>query len=121
MRGSKLTPIAEAARILEIGGARPALWLLRRLRSFEAEHSVTLLVSTGTSQKKPRYRVSLVKLRRHMPELFDVDAEGDAAAAAAAAAFTKVLRKLETIDDRIDMTEQRLGSIGHALARNRQK
>ena len=119
MKGSKLTPLADAARELGIGGLDPCLWLRRRCRKLEAEHGITLLENQGTD-RKPRYRVSMVKLRKHDPALFDVDAEREEKADAAAVVVRKVSRQIATLDDRLDRIEQNLGAIAHGSG-HRQK
>lgn len=113
MKGARLTTLADAARELGISGLDPCVWLRRRLRKLEAEHGVVLLVNMGTP-KKPRYRVSMVKLRRVDPVLFDVEAEQSEQADAATAVLRKVSRQLATIDDRIDNVERSIGVIANA-------
>lgn len=121
MRASRLVPIAKAADLVQVSSDDPRQWLIRRLKRLKRETGVDLLVPTGEGKLRPRYRVSMARLRRHLPELFDVEGERDDYAKAAAVAFSRIERKLETIDDRIDSTEQRLGAIHVSIARNRQK
>lgn len=112
MKGSKLTPLADLARDLGIGGIDPCLWLRRRLRKLEADHGVKLLENMGTAAK-PRYRVSAVKLRKVDPVLFDVEAEREEKSDAAVVVVRKVSRQLATLDERLDRMEANLGDIAH--------
>jgi len=120
MKPARLIPLTQAAKQLHIVADHPSLWLIRRLRRLKRETGTELLVPVGEGKKRPRYRVSMSRLRRHLPELFDTEAEREDYAKAAAAAFTRIERKLATVDDRIDSTEQRLGAI-HSHLVNRPK
>lgn len=110
MRPSELVPVSRAAEILKIDAEHPSLWLLRRLRRLREEEGVDLLVPTRSGMKSPRYRVSLRKIEKHLPELFETETEQDERGAFMAIT-TKVLKKLEAIDDRLDRTDEHLTSI----------
>lgn len=121
MKPARLIPLSRAARTLNIQADEPALWLRRRLHRLKRDTGVDLLVRVGEGTKRPRYRVSMARLRRHLPELFDVESEREDYAKSAAAAFGRIERSLATLDDRIDSTEQRMGAIHAHLVLNRQK
>lgn len=119
-RSALLIPIADAAARLSIQADEPALWLRRRLKALKRDTGIDLLVRVGDGVKRPRYRVSMARIRRHLPELFDTEAEREDHAKAAAAAFGRIERRLETIDDRVDSTEHKLGALHNHLV-SRQK
>lgn len=106
MRPSKPIPIASAARSLGV----PRRWLVRRLQRLERDTGVDLLVPCA-GETRNRYSVSLSRLRRHLPELFDTEHERDDVLTAMQALVKRLERQLATLDDRLDATEQRLAAI----------
>lgn len=106
MRPSKPISVSAAASSLGV----PRRWLVRRLQRLERDTGVDLLVPCA-GETRNRYSVSLSRLRRHLPELFDAETERDDVLTAMQALMKRLERQLATLDDRLDATEQRLAAI----------
>lgn len=111
---SKLVPVSEAARRLEIRSVQPSLWLIRRLKRLKSERGIDLLVRMNQSERAPRYGVHMKAVEAHLPELFG-DIPEPVLSEAARMSYEAVGRKLTAIDDRIDEMESLLASIRDAL------
>lgn len=116
--GARLVTISEAARKLEIESPAPEKWLLRRIRQCEEDTGAKLLVLTGKSTTRPRYRVSLVKLRKLIPELFDIEGEAADLGKAIGNGLGKIVRLQHEMSERLDALDAKLAGIkAHTCSR----
>lgn len=118
MKGADLIRLSAAAEALG------PVWTSQRLRRYllrrERETGRTILVRVGEGDDRPTYLVALRAVRRHCPELFD---RHDEAQAAVVGVLGKVMRRVDSIETKLDDVKADQGSIarviGSSVARRR--
>ena len=106
-----LLSLADAAHLVGLGGKEPGRRLREYVQDKERRERRRILIRRG-STRMPRYSVTLTRLRRHCPELFDEPGEAERV-------IKQYMREHQQkhveLEEQVDELQQRVAGIEQAV------